>query len=132
MHAQSHGSHLAAAVLQQDRCLFVNTCRRRFPLAEYLFRFFFHKAADNGEGIYTYIQQGTAGKAAVKNIDSAIVYFTCFLFGLHTAYFLKKSILRKKKKEGLFFHASMVWTKNAKDAKKKSFKASGKYMKRME
>lgn len=68
----------------------------------------------------------------LKNIDSAIVYFTVFLFGLHTAYFFKKIYFKEGKKEGLFFHASMVWTKNAKDAKKKLFKASGKYMKRME
>lgn len=68
----------------------------------------------------------------LKNIDSAIVYFTVFLFGLHTAYYLKKSILKKDKKKVSFFHASMVWTKNAKDAKKKLFKVSGKYMKRME
>ena len=26
----------------------------------------------------------------LKNIDSAIVYFTVFLFGLHTAYYIKK------------------------------------------
>ena len=74
MHGERHRRHLASAVLQQDRRLFIHTGGCRKPLADYPVRLLFHKTAHNAEGIHADIKHGASRQVPVEEAVLHVVF----------------------------------------------------------